>query len=103
MIYGVDDDDFAWITYSTFNIKAKSDEEAPVTRGKLKVIHENLDLLLQSSKASSSEDYSQATVKSFLETLKKENSAKLEKANKAVYVTPPNHEGGNVQGPVTIM
>ncbi|CAI9285238.1 unnamed protein product [Lactuca saligna] len=84
MIYCGDDDDFAGFTYNSFIIKTESDDEALVTRGKLKAIHENLDLLLQSSKASSGEDYSQETGKSFLETLTKEQSANLEKMNKVV-------------------
>ncbi|CAI9302755.1 unnamed protein product [Lactuca saligna] len=60
------------------------DDEAPITKGMLKVIHEKLDSLLHYSKASSTDDSSQATVKSLLETLTKEHSANLEKTNKAV-------------------
>ncbi|CAI9260277.1 unnamed protein product [Lactuca saligna] len=62
----------------------KSDDEAPVTREQLKAVNEKLDSFLQSSKASSTGYYSQATIKSFLETLTKEHSANLEKMNKAV-------------------
>ncbi|CAI9291697.1 unnamed protein product [Lactuca saligna] len=79
-----DDDDFAGFTYNPFNNRTESDDEDPVTQGKLKAINDRLDSLLQSSKASSTEDYSQATIKSFLETLMNEHSANLEKTNKAV-------------------
>ncbi|CAI9280548.1 unnamed protein product [Lactuca saligna] len=64
--------------------KTSLDEEAPVTRGQLKEIHEKLYLLLHALKASSTDDYSQATVKSLLDTLTKEHSAKLENMNNAV-------------------
>ncbi|CAI9294329.1 unnamed protein product [Lactuca saligna] len=84
MIYGDDDEDFAGLTYSPFNIRTESDDEAPVMGRKLKAIHKRLDLLLQASKASSNDDYSQATIKSLLETLTKEHSTNLEKMNKAV-------------------
>ncbi|CAI9269763.1 unnamed protein product [Lactuca saligna] len=84
MIYGGDDDDFEGFTYSPFNIQIERDDEALVTRGKLKAINEKLDSLLQASKASSSDEYSQVTMKPFLETLTKEHSANLEKTNKVV-------------------
>ncbi|CAI9302847.1 unnamed protein product [Lactuca saligna] len=84
MIYGGDDDNFVGFTCSPFNIQTESGEEAPVTRGQLKDINEKLDSLLQSSRTSSSADYSQATIKSFLEILTKEHSTNLEKTNKAV-------------------
>ncbi|CAI9263391.1 unnamed protein product [Lactuca saligna] len=83
MIFG-DDDDFAGFTCSPFNIRTKSDDEALVTRGQLKEIHEKLEFLLHATKISSIDDYSQATVKSILETLTKEYSANLEKMNKVV-------------------
>lgn len=83
MIFG-NDDNFVGFTYSSFNIKTESDEEAPITKGKLKAIHEKLDSLLHATKTSSTDDYSQATVKSILETLTKEHTANLEKMNKAV-------------------
>ncbi|CAI9289885.1 unnamed protein product [Lactuca saligna] len=84
MIYGDDVDDFVGFTYSLFNIMTKSADEAPVTRGQLKAIHEKLDSLLHASKAPSTDDYSKETVKSLLETLTKEHSANLEKMNMAV-------------------
>ncbi|CAI9295633.1 unnamed protein product [Lactuca saligna] len=83
MIVG-DDEDFARFTYSLFNIRTKSDDEAPITRGKINAIDEKLDSLLHVSKASSTDDYSQATIKSLLETLMKEHSTNLEKMNKVV-------------------
>ncbi|CAI9304132.1 unnamed protein product [Lactuca saligna] len=71
-------DDFARFSNSSFNTKTESNDEAPVTRGQLKAIHTKLDSLLHASKASSTDDYSQETIKSLLETLTKEHSAKLE-------------------------
>ncbi|CAI9293042.1 unnamed protein product [Lactuca saligna] len=83
-IYGDDNDDFTGFTYSPSNIRTEIDDKAPVTRGQLKTINEKLDSLLQASKASSSDEYSQATMMSLLQTLTKEHSANLEKTNKAV-------------------
>ncbi|CAI9275469.1 unnamed protein product [Lactuca saligna] len=62
MIYGDDDEDFEGFAYSPFKIWTKSDDEAPVTKGKLKAINEKLDSLPQASKASSTDDYSQASM-----------------------------------------
>lgn len=58
IIYGDADEDFGGFTYSPFNITTKSDDEAPVTKEQLKAIHEKLDSLIQSSKTSTSHDYS---------------------------------------------
>ncbi|CAI9290320.1 unnamed protein product [Lactuca saligna] len=44
-------------SYNPFNIRTKSDDEAPVTRGKLNAINEKLDFFLKDSKASSSDDF----------------------------------------------
>ncbi|CAI9280154.1 unnamed protein product [Lactuca saligna] len=71
-------------TFSPFTIRTESDDEAPVTKGQIKAIHEKLDSLLQASNPSSSDDYSQAAVKSILVTLTKEHSSNLEKMNKVV-------------------
>ncbi|CAI9288598.1 unnamed protein product [Lactuca saligna] len=84
MIYGDDEDDFEGFTYSLFTIRTESDDEALVMRGKLMAIHEKLDSLIQASNPSSTDEYSQATVKSLLETLTKEHSTNLEKMNKGV-------------------
>ncbi|CAI9302917.1 unnamed protein product [Lactuca saligna] len=83
-IYGVDEDDFGGFTYSLFNIMTESDDDAPVTLGKLKAINEKLDLLIQFSKTSTNDDYSQAMIKSFLETLTKEHTTNPEKTNQIV-------------------
>lgn len=65
--YGDDgDEDFAGFTYSPLNIRTTSDEKAPITKGQLKAINEKLDSLLQASKASSTDDYSQASIRSIL-------------------------------------
>ncbi|CAI9287626.1 unnamed protein product [Lactuca saligna] len=71
MIYGDGEDDMVGFTFSPFTIRSESDEKAPVMKGQLKAIHENLDSFLKASKPSSTEDYSQASVKSILETLTK--------------------------------
>lgn len=78
MIYGDGEDDLLGFTFSPFTIRTESDDEAPVTKGKLKAIHEKLDSLLQASKPSSSDDYSQALIKPILETITKEHSSNLE-------------------------
>lgn len=85
-IYGGNDEDFGGFTYSPFNIRTESDNEAHVTKGQLKAANEKLDSLLQSSKTSTNIDYSNATIKSFLETLTKEHSSNLQKTNKVVDV-----------------
>lgn len=52
---------------------------------KMKAINENIDTLLQVSKPSSSSDeYSQVSINSILETLTKEHSSNLEKMNNVV-------------------
>ncbi|CAI9297392.1 unnamed protein product [Lactuca saligna] len=75
--------DFTGFTYSPFNIRTESDDEAPVMRGQLKAIHEKLDSLLHASKPSPTDDYSQATINFLRETLTK-HSANLERMKKAV-------------------
>lgn len=84
MIHGDDVVDFTGFTYSLFNIRIENDYEAPITRGKLTAIYKKLDSLLHTSKAASTDDYSQATVKSLLENLTKDHSTNIEKMNKAV-------------------
>ncbi|CAI9302446.1 unnamed protein product [Lactuca saligna] len=84
MIYGADEYDLAGFTFSPFTIRTASDDEASVTKGQLKAIHKKLDSLLQASKPSSFDEYSQTLINSILETLTKEHSSNLEKMNKAV-------------------
>lgn len=74
MIYGDVEDDLVGFTFSPFTIMNDNDDEAPVTKGQLKAMHEKLDSLLKASKPSSTNDYSQASFKSILETLIKEHS-----------------------------
>lgn len=58
MIFGDDaDDDLGGLTYSSFQIRTESEDEATVTKGQPKTIHEKLDQLLLASNASSSEAY----------------------------------------------
>ncbi|CAI9303030.1 unnamed protein product [Lactuca saligna] len=84
MIYGDGEDEFAGFNFCRFTIRIENDDESPDTRGQLKIIQEKLDSLHQASKPSSTDEYSQATVKSLLETLTKEHSTNLEKMNKVV-------------------
>ncbi|CAI9276629.1 unnamed protein product [Lactuca saligna] len=84
MIYGDDEDDLAGFTFSLITIRAASDDEASITKGQLKAINEKLDSLLQACKPSSSDEYSQASVKYILEILTKEHSYNREKMNKVV-------------------
>ncbi|CAI9266615.1 unnamed protein product [Lactuca saligna] len=84
MIYGDGEDEFTRFTFSPFTIRTKSDDEAPVMKGKLKSIHEKLDSLLKASNPSSTDYYSQASFKSIIETLTKEHSSNLENMNKVV-------------------
>ncbi|CAI9288706.1 unnamed protein product [Lactuca saligna] len=58
MIYGDSEDDLQGFTFSPFTIKTSSNDEALVTKGQLKAIHDKLDSLLQYAKPSSSDDYS---------------------------------------------
>ncbi|CAI9278951.1 unnamed protein product [Lactuca saligna] len=84
MIYRDDEDELPGFTFSPFTVHNESDDEAPVTKGQLKSINEKLDTLLQASKLSSSDEYSQASIKFILETLTKEHSTNLEKINNVV-------------------
>ncbi|CAI9293819.1 unnamed protein product [Lactuca saligna] len=70
MIYGDTKDDLQGFTFTRFDIRTGSDE-ALITKGRLKTIHEKLDSLLQSAKPSSFNDYSQSPIESMLETLTK--------------------------------
>ncbi|CAI9282322.1 unnamed protein product [Lactuca saligna] len=49
------DDDLAGFTYSPFQIRTESEDEATVSKAQLKAIHEKLDQLVLASKASSSD------------------------------------------------
>lgn len=46
IVFGEEEEDFGGFTYSPFNIRTASDDEAPVTKGQLKDIKEKLNLLL---------------------------------------------------------
>lgn len=70
-IFGEDEEDFGGFTYSPFNILTESYDDAPDTKGQLKAINKKLDSLIQSSKTSTNDEYSQTAIQSFLETLTK--------------------------------
>ncbi|CAI9290383.1 unnamed protein product [Lactuca saligna] len=89
-IYGDDEEDFGGFTYSLFNIRTESHDEALVTTGKLKALSKKLDSLIESTKTSSRGDYSQETIKAFIETMTKEHSANLDKSNQAVEASTSN-------------
>ncbi|CAI9299887.1 unnamed protein product [Lactuca saligna] len=80
----VDGLDFDTIQYSPFSVQGKSDDDAPVTQKDIWALIEKLESRIASSTASSSHVYSEAEVKSMLDTLVKEHAANLDKANKAV-------------------
>ncbi|CAI9298309.1 unnamed protein product [Lactuca saligna] len=85
MIFGDDDDDdLGGFTYRPFQIRTESEDEATVTKGQLKSLHEKIDQLLLASKASSSEAYSKETVESLFECITKEHAENVAKVNKAV-------------------
>ncbi|CAI9303163.1 unnamed protein product [Lactuca saligna] len=70
--------------YSTFRFQVDSDDDAPITQWYLKAINKKLDSLINSSTASPSDVYSQAVIKAMFDTLTKEHTESLGKANKAV-------------------
>ncbi|CAI9259714.1 unnamed protein product [Lactuca saligna] len=78
---GLDFDNFH---YSPFSIQGKRDDETPMTQKDTRTLTEKLESLIASSTASSSHVYSEATVKSMLDTLVKEHATNLDKAKKAV-------------------
>ncbi|CAI9281359.1 unnamed protein product [Lactuca saligna] len=82
MIYGDGEDDLQGCTFSPVTIRSEVDDDTPVTKGQLQAIHDKLDSLLQASKPS--DDYSQASVKTILETLTKEHSSNIEKMTTAM-------------------
>ncbi|CAI9269315.1 unnamed protein product [Lactuca saligna] len=85
MIFGdEEEEDLGGFTYSPFQITTESEDETLVTKGQLKSLHDNIDQLLLSTKASSSESYSKAAVNSLFGTLTKEHSDNIEKMNKSV-------------------
>ncbi|CAH1445352.1 unnamed protein product [Lactuca virosa] len=79
-----DDDDLGGFTYSPFQIRTESEDEATVSKGQLKAIHKKLDQLLLASKASSSDVYSKATVESLFERITKEHAENVAKMNVVV-------------------
>lgn len=84
-IFGDDRDAFEDFHYSPFNIRPESDEDdAPMTIKKFKVLNSKLDYLLESTKALPNNEYPQASVKYFLETLMMEHDANLNPTNKTI-------------------
>lgn len=55
MIFRVDEYDMGGFTYSPFQIRIDSENEASTMKGELKFLHEKIDQLILASKASSSE------------------------------------------------
>lgn len=84
MIYSDGEEDFVGFTYNPFNTRADSDDDGPVTQRQLKVLIENIGPLISSSRDSSSDAYSKASVEAFFQSLTKEHHANLDKANEAV-------------------
>nr|KAJ0218999.1 hypothetical protein LSAT_V11C300141000 [Lactuca sativa] len=73
MIFGEDDDDLGRFTYSPFQIQTQRKDEATMSQGQLRSLHEKIDQLLLASKSSSSKSESQ-----------KENVANATTMSKAV-------------------
>ncbi|CAI9271821.1 unnamed protein product [Lactuca saligna] len=82
-----DDDDLGGFTYSLFHIRTKSEDEAIVSKGQFKAIHEKLDQLQLASKASSSKAYLKEIVESLFEHITKVHAANAAKMNVAVSET----------------
>ncbi|CAI9263190.1 unnamed protein product [Lactuca saligna] len=80
-IFGEHEEDFGCFAYISFNIRTESDDDTLVTKTKLKDINEKLDSLIKASKTLTSDEYSQAKIKSFLETLTKEHPTNLDMTN----------------------
>ena len=66
---GGDGLDFDTFHYSPFSIQEESDDNAPLTQRHLKELNTKLDNLLASVAGSSRHAYSEATIKSFLDSL----------------------------------
>ncbi|KAL7587596.1 hypothetical protein Lser_V15G40912 [Lactuca serriola] len=82
-IFGDGRDIFEDFTYNPFRVQQESDEDdAPMTTEQFKAINTKLDSLLESTKAYSSNEYSPASIKAFLETLTKEHASNLALTNK---------------------
>lgn len=68
-----------------FNVQQSSDDEdAHVMKGKFKDLNEKLDMILESTKSSSSFEYMLASHRALIETLTKEHDANLAKSIKVV-------------------
>ncbi|CAI9277044.1 unnamed protein product [Lactuca saligna] len=80
-----DGDDLGGFTYSQFHIRTDSEDEASISIGKLKAIHEKLDQLLLASKASSSDSYSKAMVESLFERIMKAHEENAKKMNASFF------------------
>lgn len=81
---GSDGLDFDTFDYSPFSIQEDIDDDAPLAQRHLKELNTKLDSLLASAAASSSNSYSEATIKNLFNSLVKEHAANLDKAHKVV-------------------
>ncbi|CAI9261330.1 unnamed protein product [Lactuca saligna] len=89
--------DFDMFHYSAFSIQEYSDDDAPLTKRHLKYLQWNLDSLLASSTVSSSQAYSEASVKNMLNTLVTEHAANLQQANKSLILRMVKEHAANLQ------
>ncbi|CAI9298585.1 unnamed protein product [Lactuca saligna] len=85
MIFGDDEDDMGRFTYSPFQFRIDSEDEASATKGELKSHHDKIDQLILASKASSSETYSKEAVESILERVIKEHATNASTMTKNTY------------------
>lgn len=83
-MFGDDQDDLEDPHYSPFNVQQSSTDDNPMTTRQFKILQQNMDSLIESSKYTSNSDYSIATHTALLEIMTKEHAVNLEKENKAI-------------------
>ncbi|CAI9284419.1 unnamed protein product [Lactuca saligna] len=85
MVFCDDEDkDIEGFNYSPFQIRTEKDDVEHITTGQLQSLHEKIDQLLQSTKASSTDDYAKAAVESLFERIMKQHNASVDTSNKVV-------------------
>ncbi|CAH1434192.1 unnamed protein product [Lactuca virosa] len=79
-----EDENLGGFTYSPFQIWTESEDEVQVTKGQLQSLHEKIDQLILSIKASSTDAYAKAVVESLFEQIMKQHSATVTSSNNVV-------------------
>ncbi|CAI9291295.1 unnamed protein product [Lactuca saligna] len=83
-VFGGDKDDFQDVTFNPFHVQEESNDDAAATKGKFKSLIDKLDTLLESSKTSSSSQYSFDSVNALIKTFTKEHASTIQAFTKAV-------------------